>query len=209
MTIAEPMTVVTDFLLAGGCAAFACALFFRAGSPVAAHLWGLAFAAMGVAAVIGGLFHGFRPTLDSAVLTALWKLTVYAVGLGGFLMLAASIVAVIKPPLRQWLLALAAVKLAIYAVWMLTHSEFRYVIYDYAPSLLGVLILHILAWSKRAPGAHWMVAGVLGSFAAAAIQLSGVRLNEHFNHNDLYHVVQLAAFGGFYIGAVGQDERHV
>ncbi len=89
---------------------------------------------------------------------------------------------------------LAVPKLAIYAVWMLTHSEFRYVIYDYAPSLLGVLILHILAGSKRAPGAGWMVAAVLGLFAAAATQLSGVGLSEHFNHNDLYHS---GATGGF------------
>ncbi|MBI5612207.1 MAG: hypothetical protein HY942_03930 [Gammaproteobacteria bacterium] len=208
MTLAEPMTVATDFLLAGGCIWFAAALFRRSGSPVAARLWGLAFAAMAVAAVAGGLFHGFRPHLDAQVLTVLWKLTVYAIGLGGFLMLAASLVAVLRPPLRQWWLALAAMKLVIYAAWMLTHNEFRYVIYDYAPSLLGVLILHILAWSRHAPGAHWMVAGALGSFAAGAVQLSGLRLGEYFNHNDLYHLAQLVAFGGFYLGACGLGERH-
>ncbi len=207
MTLAEPMTVATDILLASGCAWFSHALFQRTGSAGAARLWGFAFAAMGVAAAIGGLFHGFRPTLDGMVLAVLWKITVYAIGLGGFLMLAASIVAVLRPPWRQWLLAVAVLKLAIYAAWMLTHSEFRYVIYDYVPSLLGVLIVHILAWFNRAPGAGWTIAGALGSFAAAAVQLSGAGLGEYFNHNDLYHVVQLAAFGGFYRGARRLDGR--
>lgn len=207
MPLAEPMTMATDFLLAGGCAWFGYALLHQAGSPAAARLWGLAFVAMGAAAAVGGLFHGFRPHLDGSFVAVLWKLTVYAIGLGGFLMVVASIVAVLRPPWRQWLLALAVLKLAIYAAWMLTHSEYRYVIYDYAPSLLGVLILHILAWLERARGAAWMVAGALGSFAAAAIQLSGIRLSEHFNHNDLYHVVQLAAFGGFYLGARRLGER--
>lgn len=207
MILAEPMTVATDFLLAAGCAWFGRALFRCADKAVAARLWGLAFATMAVAAAVGGLFHGFRPTFHSTILTVLWKLTVIAIGFGGFLMVAASIVAVLRPPWRQWLLVLAALKLAIYIAWMLTHSDYRYVIYDYAPSLLGVLIVHILAWFKRAPGAGWMIVGALGSFAAATAQLNGVGMGDYFNHNDLYHVAQLAAFGMFYQGARRLDGR--
>jgi hypothetical protein len=36
---------------------------------------------------------------------------------------------------------------------------------------------------------------------AAAVQASGFALHRHFNHNDLYHVVQIAAMVLFYTGA--------
>ena len=40
-----------------------------------------------------------------------------------------------------------------------------------------------------------------GALAAAAAQASGFDLHRHFNHNDLYHVVQIAAMVIFYRGA--------
>ncbi len=35
---------------------------------------------------------------------------------------------------------------------------------------------------------------------AALAQASGVALHRHFNHNDLYHVIQMAALYAFYRG---------
>jgi hypothetical protein len=45
-----------------------------------------------------------------------------------------------------------------------------------------------------------MVAGVAVSIAAAAVQASGLDLHQHFNHNDLYHLVQLGALLLYYRG---------
>ncbi len=46
------------------------------------------------------------------------------------------------------------------------------------------------------PRGRWTAAGVAVSFAAAAVQQSGLALHRHFNHNDLYHVIQM---GGLYL----------
>lgn len=206
MTIAEPMTMLTDFLLAAACGGFSFALMRRAHGLRAIRLWALAFAAMGLAALAGGIYHGFQMHLDRVVLTILWKITVYAIGAGGFCMLAASILVSLRQPLQRWALGAALLKLTVYAVWMLNHDEFRYVIYDYAPSLFGVLILHMLMLPKHAPGAGWIISGALMTYAAAAIQLLGVGWSESFNHNDLYHVVQLVAFSALYLGARSAGE---
>ena len=52
---------------------------------------------------------------------------------------------------------------------------------------------HVLSYS-------WIVGGILLSFVGAAIQQSGVSLHQHFNHNDLFHVVQMVAFYLLYRG---------
>ena len=45
-----------------------------------------------------------------------------------------------------------------------------------------------------------MLAGVAVSVLAALVQASGFALHAHFNHNDLYHVIQIAAMFAFYKG---------
>jgi hypothetical protein len=42
----------------------------------------------------------------------------------------------------------------------------------------------------------------LVSCLAAAVQFNGIALHQHFNHNDLYHVVQMGGMYLFYRGAL-------
>jgi hypothetical protein len=49
--------------------------------------------------------------------------------------------------------------------------------------------------------AKWILSGVAVSVLSAAIQRSGYDVHVHFNHNDLYHVVQIAGLYLFYRGA--------
>ena len=46
-----------------------------------------------------------------------------------------------------------------------------------------------------------MLAGVALSVLAGVVQASGFKLHEHFNHNDLYHVIQTVAVLLLYQGA--------
>ena len=47
----------------------------------------------------------------------------------------------------------------------------------------------------------WLSLAVLVNLAGAAVQMSRVRLHAYFNHNDLFHVIQLVAMVLFYRGA--------
>ena len=60
-------------------------------------------------------------------------------------------------------------------------------------------LLH--AWRIGERGSRDILIGVGVSIAAAAVQASGFELHRHFNHNDLYHVMQIAAMAAFYRGA--------
>ena len=204
MSITEPMTMATDYLVA------ACGLWWgaglarraRSGGQRTVGWWALGFGAIALAAFAGGTWHGFQRTLAPGASVVLWKATLLAAGLVGFAILAASFSAHVRGPLRAILLAVAAVKLLLYAAWMLRHDDFVWVILDYGGSMVVALALHAAAWwRRREPPAPWIVAAILVSFAGAAVQAGGLSLHRHFNHNDLYHVIQVAGLYLFYRGA--------
>jgi hypothetical protein len=117
-------------------------------------------------------------------------------------------IALAPQPLRWWLVGLPILQLAGYAVWMATHDEFRYVIYNYGMTLAVVLLVQIYQGVVRnAPSAGWIVAGILVSFLAALVQQSGLALHPSFNHNDLYHVVQMVGMVLLYRGASLLQDR--
>ena len=181
--------MLTDYALAGVTVWLAVLLLRK--DAVSCRLWTLAFAALAVGAFLGGTFHGFQVTWT-------WKPTVLAVGIASFGMLAGSAYATTSGNVRRALLAAAALKLAFYEIWMLGHDDFIYVVADTASAMLGVAALHLLRIDN--PATRWILGGVAVSLAAAGIQAGRVALHPNFNHNDLYHVVQIAAMLLYCVG---------
>lgn len=200
--IAEPMTLATDYALAGVTGWLAWRLYrLREGRP-ARSLWTLAFAAAALGALLGGTWHGFAPAFAEIAAILLWKATVLAIGVASFGMLAGSAVAAFPGRTGRALVAIAAAKLAIYSAWMLGHNEYIYVIADTGIMMGAIVALH--GWSairKRDSASLWILAGVGVSLLAAAVQASGFDLHRNFNHNDLYHVIQIGALFLLYSGA--------
>jgi hypothetical protein len=187
MTISEPMTVFTDYVLAGVTAWLSFLLFRNRQKSV--RLWAGAFAALALAAFLGGTWHGFWQH------DVLWKATLLAAGAASFAMVVGSAFATLSGFARQALVTVALGKLLAYSAWILRHDQFIFVVIDTGFAFLIVLALHLRRFNS------WIVAGVAVSVAAALVQASGFRLHPHFNHNDLYHVIQLAAMALLYRGA--------
>ncbi len=203
MTLTEPMTVLTDCVLAGLTGSFAFRLFGetrkRPARPV--QLWAGAFVTSSIAALLGGAYHGFQLMLGDGSRVLLWKATVFSIGFTSFFLLAASVVATLPSRLVPWIVGALAAKLLVYLAWMAGHDAFRYVIYDYGSAMLAVLALQAgAAWARPTPSAPWIAAGIFASFLGAAVQQSGLTLHRHFNHNDLYHAIQMGAVWLLYRG---------
>lgn len=202
MTIAEPVTLLTDYALAGVTGWLGWRLLKVREAHTARLLWAVAFTALAAAAAVGGTYHGFAPLLPDGVVYLLWKVTVLAVGIASFSMFSGSVMATTADGVRKLLLAIAVAKLTLYAVWMLGHDDFLFVIVDTGTAMAGVAALH--GWSAAHDGdsaSLWMLVAVGVSALAAAVQASGFALHQHFNHNDLYHVIQIVAMTLFYKGA--------
>lgn len=188
MTISEPMTLITDYVLAAVTAWLCFLLFKRHENQASRKLWALAFAALALGAFLGGTWHGFFQN------DLIWKATLLSVGVASFAMLAGSAVAAFSGAARALVIGFALAKLAVYCAWML-RDDFIFVVIDTGVAFAAVAALHLWRFNP------WILAGVAVSLAAALVQASGFALHEHFNHNDLYHVIQVAAMLAFYRGA--------
>jgi hypothetical protein len=193
MHINEPMTMATDYLLA--------VVIFVMGATLARsdsryrHWWALTFFTTGIAAIVGGTWHGFKDMIPADVMTSVGKVTLIAVGLASVGMWnAASHAAFQSTPWHRRFQILGWLKFAVLCAWLTTHSNFSSVIFDYVPTMLFALVIMIILWRRDVAGCGSLVTGILLSFAAAGVQMSGIAIHRHFNHNDLYHIVQLIAF---------------
>jgi hypothetical protein len=205
VTISEPTTLVTDYLLGTLSEVFGVLLLSRNRTlrQTSISLWALALMAAAAGSYVGGTYHGFQHALGPETAGWLWKLTTIAMGVASFLLLASAFSSAFSGPARTWLIAAAALKLAVYVAWMIGHDEFRFVIYDYGSTLVVLLFLVAAGWTNGVAGHRaYIAAGILVSIAAAAVQQSGLQLHRHFNHNDLMHVVQM---GGVWLLYKGGD----
>lgn len=203
MMIAEPTTTLTDVVLGIECLCLGRLLWLQGTERrVRSARWlALALLATGIGALLGGASHGLRPRLEGSVWQAsLWKATLWSIGATAFFFLGAAAQAAASGSRRRWLLGLAGLELAAYVVWTLGRDEFVWAILDYVPALLLALCLVGILGRWREPAARPLAVGIVLTFAGAAIQASGLSLHPSFNHNDLFHVVQMAAVWFLYRG---------
>ena len=73
----------------------------------------------------------------------------------------------------------------------------------YTAAMLVAAVQQATAYaSARAPSAAWILAGVALSVAGGAVQVMRLAPHPRFNHNDLYHVIQMGALYLFYRGGL-------
>jgi hypothetical protein len=207
MNIAEPTTMLTDYVLGALCLLWGWKLWRLTKSRKGAQaLWARAFFATGLAAWLGGTVHGFVLILPEIWIMAMWKGTLYLTGIASFFMLAAVVLVSLPRAISRWGLAICVLKLGVYLVWMFNHQDFRFVVYDYGSALILILGFQLAAlYQRRSVAAGWIAGGIVLCFVGAGIQQGGISLHIHFNHNDFFHVVQMGAFYLLFRGASAVD----
>jgi hypothetical protein len=158
MLMTEPVTMLTDFALAAAGLYFAFLLARNLGprNVVSAWLWCAAFIASSIAALLGGIYHGFAPHFDASTLRFIWNGIIYATGLSTGLMVGG---------------------------------------------------IHA-AYIQREDGTvKWIVCGGLVTIIGLIVQRSGFRSHRDFNHNDFYHLIQIAGFYFLFKGAATLRDR--
>jgi hypothetical protein len=206
LALYEPTTALTDLALGGQTLTYAVLLRRSLDARHrATRLWTVALGAAGVAGLAGSLHHATFPDVAPGIFTRSWDVVGLATGVASAAMLAAGVYAVVAPRWRLWWLTGIVGKAVVFGALNFVNDNFRFIIYDYASSMLLLLAL-MVSVRRRNRGADWIIAGIVISFIAAGIQMSGFTLHKYFNHNDLYHVVQMIAFHAFYTG-VRRDGR--
>jgi hypothetical protein len=201
--ITEPTTVATNVVLAGLAFVLGARLGYGAAAEGSASgsFFGLAFLATAVAAAFGAASHGIDPRTDREQRARCWLGSLYAMGLAGAATTASVAFFTARGSIRTAILVVAGVKLLAYLVSVTRRPEFRVAAADYGSALIVLLVAALYAYARwHTAGMGWLVAGVGVSLVAGLVQVRRIAFHRHFNHNDLFHVIQMVALYLFFRG---------
>src|SRR5262245_45719002 len=100
--ITEPTTTITDYLLAATGVTFAIRTYQLRHSHRAMILWMLAFSFGGIAALLGGTFHGFKLRFSPETAKSLWDSTMIFIGATAAFLTSATIISSLKPDTLEY-----------------------------------------------------------------------------------------------------------
>src|SRR5713101_4543451 len=155
----ESVTMATDYVLALAGFAAGAWLWPRAeGAP--GRWWAAAFAITGLAAILGGTSHGYRPVLATSTHGLIWRLTYVTVGLANLCVLEGAALALFTRTGARVALFVLIARFAAVSAALVAHGAFRYVLYDYAITLVGLTAFAVTLAARRLAGGGWVGAGV-------------------------------------------------
>ncbi len=158
-------------------------------------LWCWVFGLLGLASVLGAVVHGLK--LSESVRAVLWQPLYLSLGLSVALVLIGGIYdwrgEVAARTLLPWAVAIGA---SFFALTRLLGGAFLiFVVYE-ATFMVATLAMYVfLSTTRRLAGAGMITVGIGLSMVASAVQASAfsVRLIVLFDHNGLFHLVQMTA----------------
>ena len=203
MTLLEPDVALTDFGLTIECLALAAWLHWRTPmNPL--RTWFVVFAALGIAALLGGITHGFLDDPRSTLYGLTWSATLLAIGIAAVATWTIGAHLLFSERTAKGVLVVASLLFIVYAATILWISRsFTVAIVTYVPAVAFLLLAFALTYRRR-PSSYLRagIAGLVLSFVAAAIQQAEIRA-PGLTHNALYHLVQAVAMLMIFAAAQG------
>jgi len=197
MTLMEPDVALTDYGLAIECMVLAGLIYAYGAQGNALRFRFIAFfIALGVAALIGGTFHGFFGNQSPLGLTVLWPATLVAIGMAALALWSIGATLIFSERVANWVLWGALFAFGVYVLLILFSSRaFWIAIINYIPAAIFLFVALLVMYSRN--GMRYLLVGVGGivlTFIAATIQYTGISIHpRYFNHNALYHLIQAVA----------------
>jgi len=195
----EPDVALTDYGVTLECALLAGLLLRGVSARIELRrFFAIFFVSAGIAALAGGTVHGFFLNPDSLAGTVLWRIALLALGLttfaawsiGGRLMFTEGTAHVMEVLAGGECIAYAVVILAV-------DQRFLIAIANYAPSVVFLGGSFLVAYRRKPE--RPTLAGLIGvvlTIVAAIVQRRHIALHPTYhNHNALYHLIQMTAFG--------------
>ncbi len=202
MSISEPSTLLSDYLLAAVAIGLGVRLAAAAAGSRARQLWSVAFVVGACAALAGGTIHGFSAWLDPLVRAWLWQCALLGSALAGALLLAGAALHTLRGNLLRLALAIVVAKLAVELAVIAGSGLTRDALWAGAATIVLLLALTLLRARTDPAPLGWLLLGLALAAAGLAVQAARLTLHAHFNHNDLCHVFLTAALWPFYRAAL-------
>ncbi len=211
MTLHEPATTLTDYLLTLECAWFAWVLARRSAPGLLRSAFISLFSSVSVASLFGGTMHGFFPDTGSAANQVLWTATMLSVGVtAASMFLVGAWLGFGAERTRKLTPVVAAGVVAYSGIVVFVSQDFLVAIVAYVAAAVFLMAVLLRDWlRRRSPGAVAGVLGIMLTLLGALAQQSGVALHPvHFDHNAVYHLIQVVALYLLFRSALEVGEPH-
>lgn len=192
----ELTTAATDAVFGLLCAGLAVGLAtIPVQAPWKRNVWIAALLCMVVGSCLGAVVHGFA--MSDSTKNALWKPLYLSLGLAvALVVVAAASDGSGETAARRvlpWAIAAAIVFFA--ASQWLGGAFLIFIVYEAVATLTALAIYTTLALRGGAPGAPLLAAGLALTLIAALVQVSSLsaRVVVRFDHNGLFHLLQIVA----------------
>ena len=210
MIVAEPDVALTDFAIALEGAVLGALVRARGANGPAWRWWAAFFWAVALGALLGGISHGFPPAHE-AMRTAIWRLTLLAIGAAALCAWGAGAQEIAPPRRRTALTAAASLFVAYAGVVLFVADGFAVAMAHYAVGASFLLAVLMRVWLRT--GTRAALVGALGMVMLAAgsvvqwrrLGLPAVALT----HNAVYHLIEMAALLLLYVAARGLSSPSV
>jgi hypothetical protein len=192
----ELTTAVTDALLGAVCLFEAVQLWITPSSaPWKRALWVSVFGLLSCGSWLGAVAHGLQ--WSDAARAAIWRPLYLSLGLAVAVMLVGAVYdwrgEMTARALLPWALGVGV--LFFVATQLLSGAFVLFIVYEGVATCAALAIYATLLVAGGLPGSGAIGIGIALSLLAAAIQASdlSVRVVVRFDHNALFHLVQIAA----------------
>ena len=186
----EPASSVTDFAL--GALAIGAALVVERNEQVHHH-WRFAFLFMGLAAILGGVHHGFIGP-HGTIGTVSWAVIILSIAVAISFPLSATIASVLGEGRGRSLMVIRGVSLfAFFILVVLGRATIPTLLITEGLAMTMVVLLWLHAWRLEQPGVALVLVAIGASVLAAVVRGSSVHvtLGWEFDTNALYHLAQM------------------
>jgi len=193
----EQTTAITDLVLAA--VSLACLRILRgvrSSAPWKVDVWSWVLGLVAIAALLGTVAHGFQ--LDERLQDLIWQPIFLGLGLAiGLFVVAAVLDWRGVSAARKVLPIMLVVGVAFFALTRIVRGTFLvFVLYEAVAMLFALGLYGVLAARRRLSGAALVSVGIVLNMVGAAIQATEsvtITLGVPFDHNGVFHLVQMVA----------------
>lgn len=193
----EQSTAITDLVL--GVMAIVAAAYLNTFSHInrwKISLWIWVFGLMSVASILGAIAHGFK--LSSSTQLFLWHPLYLSLGLlVGIFLVAAMNDFWGEGIARRALPVMVVIGIVFFSTTIFLSDNFLvFIFYQAAIMIIALGIYILLAYKRQLEGAWFMASGIFVSILAAVVQANNLISFDFvwlFDHNGVYHLIQMVA----------------
>ncbi|HNA57720.1 MAG TPA: hypothetical protein PK511_03440 [Chitinophagales bacterium] len=201
LIIGEPMTSLTDILLAVTSFVLVARIRNCLNESFFNNAWRMFFLCMGISTSIGTIAHAINGSSAQQLFNILWMAMTFASSTAVFYAVHATIRFMRSS--GQWrkiFMAINVIALIVFLLYTAAFNNFEIFKIHAAVGVVIIFLTHTIAWLRNHHGSGWVAVGMGLSILTVVIHSMQLSISKWFNYKDISHVIMLVSLICIYNG---------